>query len=104
MKLVVFLGAGFSRAFSLPVMSEFFDVSNKSAVLNEEDKQLLVDLRRDTRRATSMLVGPSNNLEHILSFAMMASLDQYNLESPRYRQLCDILRKVYSMLPEGMTD
>ena len=41
MNIVLFLGAGFSRAYGLPVMRKFFTRARRSDCLSAEDKSFL---------------------------------------------------------------
>jgi hypothetical protein len=71
-KYVLFLGAGFSRAFGFPTMNEFFEHARSSLLIDDKDKTFLTKLRAATRSGASMLKGSEVNLEHVLSFAIMA--------------------------------
>ena len=46
MSYVYFLGAGFSDAYGLPVMNQFFSVAKESTLLKPEEKIFLAQLRR----------------------------------------------------------
>ncbi|MHC4498231.1 MAG: hypothetical protein ACYS21_03850 [Planctomycetota bacterium] len=101
MKIVVFLGAGFSRAWDLPVMNEFFQHAKDSEHLSEEDKDFLRNLQGRAQKGVSMLQVRHDNLEDILSFCLAESKfgtgypDESNDE---YKKLCYILQKVYRQI------
>ena len=44
MSLVYFLGAGFSAAYGLPVMNQFFSVARQSTLLSEVEKKFLAEV------------------------------------------------------------
>ena len=44
MSLVYFLGAGFSAAYGLPVMDQFFSAARQSALLKPEERIFLAQL------------------------------------------------------------
>jgi hypothetical protein len=71
MKVVLFLGAGFSRAFGYPVMSEFFEFADANIRISQEQKKFLSDLRIQARQANAFLESSPTNLEDILSFSEM---------------------------------
>ena len=98
MKIVLFLGAGFSRGFGLPVMKEFFDRTNQSTKILEIDKELVRSLRKSARNGASMIQGLHDNLEHVLSFALMNPETRINDNetSSTADRLKQILRRVYS--------
>ena len=50
MKIVLFLGAGFSKAFGLPLMKEFYQEAIAGDVLSEEERKLLREMRRRVRQ------------------------------------------------------
>lgn len=68
---VLFLGAGFSRPFGLPVMGDFFRHVRGCEHVSQADRAWLEGLQQESRRAASMLEGPPTNLEHVLSLALM---------------------------------
>ena len=70
--VVYFLGAGFSCAWDLPVMNEFFEYARFSDRLSRDDITFLDDLRKTARQAVSMLELRHNNMEDILSLCEMA--------------------------------
>ena len=104
MKIVLFLGAGFSRAWGLPVMKEFFQHAKDSTCLKEEDKSFLRGLQSRAQRGVSMYQVSRDNLEGILSFCLAESnfgtgyTDKPNNE---YKMLCGILHKVYRRMNAG---
>ena len=71
MRIVLFLGAGFSKEFKLPVMNEFFAFADSSRKLDDQEKKLLNRLVLDARRANSFLQSSPTNVEDILSFCVM---------------------------------
>lgn len=108
MKLVLFLGAGFSRAAALPTMAEFFPGALNGNALSDDDKQFLRGLRQQAGRAMRVLGGEENDLEHVLSFATMTGA----ISSGRKRgggtasaRLRKILARVYSQItPDSLQD
>lgn len=107
MKHAIFLGAGFSRAWGLPVMSEFFKHSIQTERLTNDDKGFVRDLKRRAREGASMLEGPENNLEHILSFALMAQGLHHSGDPGKrtdFDKLCLILHRIYSDFPVTKLD
>ena len=98
MNVVVFLGAGFSKPFGLPVMDDFLEVADNSQFLSDADKHFLRKLHLKARGSDSMLHGRDANLEHVLSMAMMAgkfSMRGNDEEAASYERLCRILRTIY---------
>ncbi|MGD0077609.1 MAG: SIR2 family protein [Sedimentisphaerales bacterium] len=98
MKTVLFLGAGFSAAWGLPTMNQFFNYANDSAHLTNEDKVFLNKLQERAYRGANMFQVVRNNLEEILSFC----LSEYSLgvgypdkSNNEYKKLCQILQEVY---------
>jgi hypothetical protein len=97
MKLVLFLGAGFSAHFKHPVMDQFFNTAAASDRLSKDEKALIGQLILDARRANAFLESSPTNLEDILSFAEMGERLQLVTEGPsRADALKQILAKVYS--------
>lgn len=92
MNVVLFLGAGFSRAFGLPVMKEFYDHVIQADYLTNGDKNFVRQLREKTRYYSSMIPGAEDDLEHLLSVSLMASLGS---DEDFHDQLCRVLQKVY---------
>lgn len=98
MKTVMFLGAGFSRAWGLPVMQEFFQHAKDSDYLKLGDKDFLRELQSKAQKGVSMLQVRHNNLEEILSFCLASK--NFNTGYPNqgdteYDRLCNILQEVY---------
>lgn len=98
MKTVLFLGAGFSRAWGLPVMQEFFQHAKDSDYLKLGDKDFLRELQSKAQRGVSMLQVGRDNLEEILSFCLASK--NFNTGYPNqgdteYDRLCNILQEVY---------
>lgn len=99
MRTVIFLGAGFSRAWNLPVMSEFFNFAADSSRITDEDKKFLTELRRRARLGSSILDMRGDNLEDTLSFCLMAKLldrTQQTGALSTFDRLCVILQRIYS--------
>jgi hypothetical protein len=71
MRVVLFLGAGFSQPFGLPTMNRFLEVVASSNRLNQEDRDFVGRLVLEARQANSFLESSPQNLEDILSFAVM---------------------------------
>jgi len=98
MRIVLFLGAGFSAPFDLPVMDNFFSFAESSKRITDDDKKFIDDLRRDARQANSFLQSSPTNLEDILSFAVMG--DRLGLKTATYsersQKIKKILQKIYS--------
>jgi hypothetical protein len=72
MRIVLFLGAGFSASFDLPVMNSFFPLARQSAALSADEKEFLEAIQRFAHRGVRLISIPRNNLEAILSFLVMA--------------------------------
>ena len=70
MKIVLFFGAGFSRAWGLPVMQEFFQHAKDLDYLKQDDKNFLRELQSTAQKGVSMLQVRHDNLEEILSFCL----------------------------------
>ena len=68
MHVVVFLGAGFSAAFGLPVMNEFFRSAQQSAILTDKEKRFIREIRESARNAMGTIRISDTNLEDVLSF------------------------------------
>jgi hypothetical protein len=101
MRIVLFLGAGFSRAWGLPVMKEFFQHAKDSEHLTKEDKDFLRDLQSRAQKGVSMFQVRYDNLEEILSFCLAASnfgTGYPDKSNDEYKKLCRILQKVYRQI------
>jgi hypothetical protein len=100
MRIVLFLGAGFSAPFDLPVMDTFLSFAENSKRISEDDKRFIDELVLDARRANSFLQSRPTNLEDILSFAIMG--DRLGLltstNSERSQKIKKILQKIYSQV------
>lgn len=72
MRVVLFLGAGFSAGFGFPVMKNFLDAARDCERLRREERELLNELIGYARGANAFLETSPTNLEEILSLAMMA--------------------------------
>lgn len=79
-------------------MKEFFDRTNQSTKILEIDKELVRSLRKSARNGASMIQGLHDNLEHVLSFALMnpGTRSNENKTSSTADRLKQILRRVYS--------
>ena len=99
MNFVLFLGAGFSVPYGLPVMNSFMRHAQVSTRLTDDQKEQLGQLLLRARAANSFLTSSPTNLEHLLSFAVMA--DRLNLPTGKNlnREITDILARIFS---EGM--
>jgi len=98
MNLVLFLGAGFSNAYGLPVMAEFFNHAKNALYLKNEDKAFLDTYQRKTHSAANMFDPDYGNLEDVLSFCLISEnfAGKYPQEtSDDYKRLCRILYEVY---------
>ena len=96
MRLALFLGAGFSRAFGLPVMTEFFQYAKESTSVSEEQKEFLRSLQRESQRAQGIIQGNDENLEHVWS---LASMSNFGTARRTYTTLREIFRLVYRRPP-----
>ena len=72
MSLVYFLGAGFSAAYGLPVMNQFFSAARQSTLLSEKEKIFLAEVQRFAHMGVRLVTISRNNMEEILSFLEMA--------------------------------
>ena len=72
MSLVYLLGAGFSAAYGLPMMNEFFSVAKQSTLLSEKEKTFLAEVQRFAHMGVRLVTISRNNMEEILSFLEMA--------------------------------
>lgn len=96
MNLTFFIGAGFSKEFGYPVMSDFFKHADTSELLTKEDRGFLNDLKLNARKAAAFLVSNPTNLEDILSFSEMSARLSSSQESKAQRdRLLSILAKIY---------
>jgi hypothetical protein len=96
MRIVLFLGAGFSKPFGLPVMNEFFSVARDSARLNDEELNLVRQLLLESRRANSFVESSPRNLEDVLSLAVMGDRLALDSQGNRADLLRRVLRKIYT--------
>lgn len=100
LKIVYFLGAGFSRHFHLPTMNEFFDTALGSSRIDDGERQFLDGVRLRARQAATFLEGEYANLEHTLSFAetdVRLGVGETGADGvTAYDRLRQILGKVYS--------
>jgi len=100
MNFVFFLGAGFSKTFGMPIMTDFFYFARNSNRISEEDKSFIDDLILEARRANSFLLSSTTNLEDILSFAIMGErLKVSKNPSKRSEKLIKILQKLFTNYP-----
>ena len=72
MNLVYFLGAGFSAAYGLPVMNQFFSAARQSPLLKPKEKIFLAEVQRFAHMGVRLVTISRNNMEEILSFLEMA--------------------------------
>lgn len=72
MSYIYFLGAGFSAAYGLPVMSEFFSAARESTLLQPAEKRFLAEVQRFAHMGVRLISISRNNMEEILSFLEMA--------------------------------
>lgn len=96
MSLVYFLGAGFSAAYGLPVMNQFFSVARQSTLLTGEEKKFLAEVQRFAHMGVRLVTISRNNMEEILSFLEMA--EQADQVPPRLTELSKIGDKTISPL------
>jgi len=92
MRVVLFLGAGFSTRFGLPTMNNFFEFAYESNAITQQDKKFIRDLRRLADKGVCMVTGFRANLEHVLSYAL-ASPDREKRD-----RLCSILSQVFARM------
>ncbi len=93
-KIVLFLGAGFSKPFGFPVMLDFFTHADNSDLITVAEKDFLTGLRTETRGASSQLRTEDRNLEDVLSFALV-SPTKPGKKKP-IKRLQSILQRIYS--------
>ena len=97
MKIVLFLGAGFSAPFGLPVMNSFIRSAQDSTRLSSDEKTFLDDLILEARRANSFLQTSPTNLEDILTLCGMRDRLAMHMDSlPRTPRVVRILQKMYT--------
>lgn len=96
-KIVAFLGAGFSAPFGLPVMSKFLEVASRSGRLTDAQKLELLSYVLEARQTNAFLESSPTNLEDILTFAVMANrLDPTPENNARAESLRKTLATVYT--------
>jgi len=104
MKIVFFMGAGFSAPFKLPTMNRFLTEVASTKSLDSAETIFIHNLVLDARRANSILESSPTNLEDMLSFAVMG--DRIGLfgedGTPKGPQIKTILRKIYSTIKDKM--
>lgn len=102
MRIVLFLGAGFSAPFNLPVMDTFLHFAANSRRITDEDKNFIKELTLDARKANSFLQSRPTNLEDILSFAVMGDrlglTNSNNVE--RLPKIKHIIQKIYTQISD----
>lgn len=96
MTTVLFCGAGFSAAFGLPTMNQFFSVAYASERLSEEEKNLLRQIQQEARAANAFRESSPTNLEDILTLAVMGDWLGLNSEADRGSKIQRILAKIYT--------
>jgi hypothetical protein len=69
---VYFLGAGFSAAYGLPIMNQFFTFAKRSRLIEPEEKRFLAEVQRFAHIGVRLITISRNNMEEILSFLEMA--------------------------------
>lgn len=95
MSVVLFLGAGFSAAFDLPVMRSFLTTADRSSRITDDERKLLAKLLLDARGANAFLESSSTNIEDILSFYQMG--ERLGLsEAGEAQALRRIIGRIYS--------
>lgn len=107
MKIVLFLGAGFSQPYGLPVMQEFFNHVKNAPYLSEKDKDFFTNYRKRTNSAADTFEPDYDNLEDVLSFclALESFVGHYPEDtSDDYKKLCRILFEVYRHVREYNLD
>lgn len=72
MSHVYFLGAGFSAAYGLPVMNDFFRVARENPLITADEKKFLAEVQRFAHMGVRLVTISRNNMEEILSFLEMA--------------------------------
>ncbi len=92
MRIVLFLGAGFSAPFGCPVMNNFSEFVENSTKISADDKEFYNSLVLDARKANSFLESSPRNLEDILSFAVMG--DRLGLLDNSFSRIVRIIRDV----------
>lgn len=99
-RVVLFLGAGFSAQFGLPVMRGFLQYAKSIGRLNHDDTELLDATYRAARQANAMVAGSPNNLEDILSYALMGErLGLPTVPADCSKRLRSILQRVFVLHP-----
>jgi SIR2-like domain len=98
MSIVYFLGAGFSAAYGLPVMKQFFPVARQDPLLNKLEQRFLEEVQHFANMGVRLVTISRNNMEEILSFLEMA--DQAGQVPHRLKELCILKDK--SVLPSEM--
>ena len=101
MKVVLFLGAGFSRAWGIPVMKEFFDYAKGANFVDNDSKGFLRELQLKAQRAANMLRTAHDNVEDILSLCLAAEgfgAGYMGAGGGDYDRLCGILHRVYKSI------
>jgi hypothetical protein len=101
--VVLFLGAGFSREFGLPVMREFPDIARVHPRVGEPARRVLSELLIEAREANSFLKSEARNIEDVLSFAEMGNRLGLN-DGTRPAVIRRMLQAVYSSPPTGDLD
>lgn len=97
MRIVAFLGAGFSSHFGLPVMTNFSTFARDSSRIGHQDKEFLATIALDTKQAASALNTAPTNLEDMLSYAMMADrLVGTQPNSNRIARLRWVLHRIFT--------
>lgn len=72
MGLVYFLGAGFSAAYGLPMMNQFFPFARQCPLLDDNQRRFLAEVQRFAHMGVRLVNISRNNMEEMLSFLEMA--------------------------------
>lgn len=97
MNITVFCGAGFSAQYGHPVMGSFLRYLDDNEIIKEDQRALLDRLVLEAQGAAGFLGGAPQNLEDILSFAVMGDrLELGGGGQSRAHEVRRILRKVYT--------
>jgi len=98
MNIVLFLGAGYSAAYNLPIMNNFLTFTDSSIKLDQKEKEFINNLALEARKANSFLESSATNLEDILSFSIMADRlsSNENAVNSNNNKLRIILQKIFT--------
>jgi hypothetical protein len=96
MSYVYFLGAGFSAAYGLPVMNDFFRFARNNKLITTNEKKFLAEVQRFAHMGVRLVTISRNNMEEILSFLEMA--EQAGQIPPQLTDLSKLSNKAVSPL------